>query len=521
MGESGRIGRTISVVAWILVLSLLYATSRWNYLLFHSVVELVGMMIAVSVAVAAGYANTWKDNGYPRFLGTAFLFVAIILGVHTLAYKGMGVFPQTGGNLATQLWLVSRYLLAGSLIAAPFYAGREIRTHRVAAVYFFVTGLFLLSIFQWNLFPTAFIDNVGLTPFKVVSEYVVIVALAVAAFLHRRARDHFEPKAYLTLMVAILFFVGAELSFTLYTDVYGISNMFGHFLQLIAFGCVYQAVVQIGITRPVGEILERIEARENDLQESNVELQQVNVQLREANQAKSEFLAAMSHELRTPLNSVIGFSGVMLDGLAGEVSEEQKRQLAMIQVSGKRLLTLVNDILDLSKIEAEAIVVELRKTDVNQLCSDAVEQLRPQADAKGIDLRFISCTQGCSHCGEVMMDQAKLMQIVLNLLSNAVKFTKSGSVECGVECLGEETMLIRVTDTGVGIDEDALERVFYEFLQIPMEGESKPQGTGLGLSISRKLANILGGDLTVISTPGSGSEFTLSLPLHSTDDTQD
>ena len=181
----------------------------------------------------------------------------------------------------------------------------------------------------------------------------------------------------------------------------------------------------------------------------------------------------------------------------------------------------MNDILDLSKIEAGPVTVELRETNVNQVCSEAVGQMRPQVEDKGVELRFTSCTKGCSYCGKVMMDQAKLMQIVLNLLSNSVKFTKAGSVECRIECGGEKTMFIRVTDTGVGIDIDALERIFGMFEQIPMKDEARPQGAGLGLNISRRLANLLGGDLTVKSTPGSGSEFTLELPLGFAGDSQE
>jgi two-component system sensor histidine kinase/response regulator len=240
-----------------------------------------------------------------------------------------------------------------------------------------------------------------------------------------------------------------------------------------------------------------------------------------ANRAKSEFLSSMSHELRTPLNSIIGFSGIMLDGRAGEISEEQQRQLAMIQASGKRLLSLVNDILDLSKIEAEATSIELHEANVCQICSDAVEQVRPQAEDKGIELRFTPCTEECARCSLVMVDQNKLTQILLNLLNNAVKFTKAGSAECRVDRSGEKTMFIRVTDTGVGIDKGALERIFGEFEQIPLEDEAKPQGTGLGLSISRKLAHLLGGELTAKSAPGSGSEFTLELPLRFADDPQE
>lgn len=232
-----------------------------------------------------------------------------------------------------------------------------------------------------------------------------------------------------------------------------------------------------------------------------------------ANQAKSEFLASISHELRTPLNSIIGFSGVMISGAAGDVNEEQMRQLAMIQASGKRLLSLVNDILDLSKIEAKAISVEVRETDINEVCAEAVESVRNLADARGVDLRFYVFPEGCAPRGLVLLDREKFMQILLNLLSNAVKFTNVGSIEVRVECKGEGLLQVGVKDTGIGIEPASLERIFEDFEQIPIQGEAKSQGTGLGLAISRRLAKLLGGDLTVESEPGVGSEFTLELPL--------
>ncbi|MDA3936016.1 MAG: ATP-binding protein [Actinomycetota bacterium] len=237
-----------------------------------------------------------------------------------------------------------------------------------------------------------------------------------------------------------------------------------------------------------------------------------------ANQAKSEFLASMSHELRTPLNSAIGFSGILLSGAPGELNDEQTRQLKMIQASGRGLLSLVDKILDLAKIEAETVDVELCETDINDLCGEALEHVRPLAEGMGVELRFTPCAKECPRCGLVMMDPGKLTQIVLNLLSNAVKYTSAGSVEFQVDCTGEGTMLVRVTDTGIGIEEEALELVFVEFVQVASEDEAKPQGTGLGLPISRKLAQLLGGDITVTSTPGSGSVFTLELPLRFAED---
>ncbi len=252
---------------------------------------------------------------------------------------------------------------------------------------------------------------------------------------------------------------------------------------------------------------------EETVRERTQELASAITILEQASRTKSEFFASMSHELRTPLNSIIGFSGILLSGAAGELNEEQKRQQEMIQTSGKRLLLLVDDILDLSKIEAGAVILEFRKTNINVVCSEAIEQVRPLAEAQGIELRFTACEDECAQCGEVMIDQDKFTQILLNLLGNAIKFTKDGSVDLRVDCTGGNTLSIRVTDTGVGIAEDALERVFEKFQQNSVSNEPKPVGTGLGLAISQELANLMGGKLAVESTPGIGSTFTLSVPL--------
>ncbi|MDO9557790.1 MAG: ATP-binding protein [Coriobacteriia bacterium] len=248
-----------------------------------------------------------------------------------------------------------------------------------------------------------------------------------------------------------------------------------------------------------------------------VQLRRTNEMLRDADDAKSKFLANMSHELRTPLNSVIGFSHILLDGMAGEINEEQRRQLEMIHSSGKRLLSLVNDVLDLSKIEAGAITFELVESDINEMCSEALEYIRLEADRKGIALWFAPCPEKCLHCGLAMLDRGKVQQILLNLLSNAVKFTDEGEIRLVVACTGEETTRVSVFDTGHGIDEASLERIFDEFEQAESRNETELAGTGLGLAISRRLARLMNGDLTVTSMLGPGSEFTLELPLRFVD----
>lgn len=240
----------------------------------------------------------------------------------------------------------------------------------------------------------------------------------------------------------------------------------------------------------------------------NDRLRAANDDLARATRAKSQFLANMSHELRTPLNSIIGFTGVMLQGLAGPLSEEQERQLGMVRRSGEHLLALINDVLDLSKIEAGGMQVRAADIAVGDLVDAAMASVQPLAAAGGLDMSIVVADRGLV----MNTDAHKVTQILVNLLGNAVKFTREGGVSIKVESPENRMVAFTVTDTGVGISKEDLRAVFDEFVQAD-SNEGKPQGTGLGLAISRKLAQMLGGTLSGTSTPGEGSSFTLSLPV--------
>ncbi|PKQ16482.1 MAG: hypothetical protein CVT67_04950 [Actinobacteria bacterium HGW-Actinobacteria-7] len=270
---------------------------------------------------------------------------------------------------------------------------------------------------------------------------------------------------------------------------------------------------------------ELVDARTRELSEANARLDvanealhSTNAKLVKATATKDEFLACMSHELRTPLNSIIGFSGILIDGMAGEVNAEQKRQLEMVQGSGKRLLGLVNDILDLSKIEAGAVLVELAENDINEICSESLDYIRPEADRKGVALRFSPCPERCTRCGNALFDRPKLQQILLNLLGNAVKFTDTGEISLTIDCVGEAAVRVTVSDTGRGIAVESLERIFGEFERVKSGDAVETTGTGLGLPIARRLARLMGGDVTVTSTLEVGSQFTVELPLRFAED---
>jgi signal transduction histidine kinase len=222
---------------------------------------------------------------------------------------------------------------------------------------------------------------------------------------------------------------------------------------------------------------------------------------------KSAFLATMSHELRTPLNSIIGFTGIILRERVGPLNEEQKKQLNMVRRSSQHLLSLINDVLDISKIEAGQLKVASEKIDLRQIVEKAEQSTRPLAEGKGLELGLDISPE----IETIMGDSRRVEQILLNLLSNAIKFTEKGSVRIVCET-DEGNVIVKVTDTGMGIKAEDMETIFKSFRQIDSGISRKYDGTGLGLSISKKLVELMGGNIWVTSTWGSGSTFGFSLP---------
>ncbi len=239
-------------------------------------------------------------------------------------------------------------------------------------------------------------------------------------------------------------------------------------------------------------------------------LQDKNAELERANRAKDRFLASMSHELRTPLNAILGFTGTLLMGLPGPLNEEQRSQLETVRSSARHLLTIINDLLDLAKIDSGKVELALEAVDCRAVVEDVATSLRPLAEAKGLSFE-LSCPD---HGVTAWADRRALTQILLNLANNAVKFTETGSVRIVVAeeaaPKGPSVVRIDVIDTGVGISPADQERLFQAFEQVGNSPLTQ-EGTGLGLHISRKLAELLGATISCSSVPGQGSTFTVEL----------
>jgi signal transduction histidine kinase len=237
-------------------------------------------------------------------------------------------------------------------------------------------------------------------------------------------------------------------------------------------------------------------------------LQEKNVELENASLAKDRFLASMSHELRTPLNAIIGFTGTLLMRLPGPLTGDQEHQLRTVQTSAKHLLSLINDLLDLAKIESGKVQIDTESVACQRIVNEVVATLRPLAEAKGLTFELNMPAQDVM----VRTDRRALSQILINLTNNAIKFTEAGLVRLEVgHASGEHAIELRVVDSGVGIRPEDQEKLFKAFTPLTAS-TGRSDGTGLGLHLSQKLAELLGGSISFTSEAGKGSSFVLSLP---------
>jgi PAS domain S-box-containing protein len=258
------------------------------------------------------------------------------------------------------------------------------------------------------------------------------------------------------------------------------------------------------------QLEDRIKAATADLAEQNTRLQWQSRELEKANRLKSEFLASMSHELRTPINALIGYASLMLDRIYGDLTPRQEEGLKRIQGAAQHLLALINDILDLAKIEAGRMPLHLDDVTVGDIMTEISQQIEPMVKKKALTLNIeIPSRELTLHT-----DRTKVKQILLNLLSNAVKFTHQGGIWVTIS-RDEEDLRFDVRDTGIGIRESDLDSIWEDFRQVDQSRTREFGGTGLGLSITRKLVDALGGHVFAESVFGKGSTFTVVLPIRS------
>ena len=257
----------------------LYLLSLYSYLLFHSLAEIFSIVVGCGLFLVAWNVREFIRNNYLLFIGVAYLFVAGIDLMHMLSYKGMGVFPSSDANLATQLWIAARYMESVSLLVAPLFIARKPRVNVLFALFSAVFALLLASIFSWRIFPVCYVEGIGLTTFKIVSEYVICLILLGALALLIVHRKEFEPRVLRLVLVSIIFSIGSELAFTLYISVFGLANLIGHYFKIISFYLMYRAIIETGLREPYGLLFRELEGEKAALRESEEALRKAHDEL--------------------------------------------------------------------------------------------------------------------------------------------------------------------------------------------------------------------------------------------------
>ncbi len=258
-----------------IILSGLYLTSFYSYLLFHSLTELSSIVIAVSVFLLVWYSRRYMQNDYSLFIGIASLFIGGLDTIHLLAYRGMGIFPEYNSNLPTQLWIAARYLQSLSLLIAPVFFRRRLNPIIAFTGFAVITAFLFASIFLWDIFPACYMEGVGLTHFKKVSEYIISLILLASIILLYQNRKKFDPVIFQLLIISMIATIGAELAFTSYVGVYDLSNLIGHMFKTISNLILARALIIIALEQPYNLIFFDLKKNRDELHTAEAEMRKM------------------------------------------------------------------------------------------------------------------------------------------------------------------------------------------------------------------------------------------------------
>lgn len=477
--------QNLDILILILLSLLLVAARSVSYLFFHTSVEIFSVIVAFSIFLFTWNSRKITRNNYFLFIGIGYLFVGIIDFVHTLAYKGMGVFPGViGANAATQLWIAGRYILALSVFIAPIFLIKKLNEKLTLVIYLIITILIILSIFYWKIFPASYIDGVGLTPFKRISEYIVIVLFVCALIFLYKLRNKIDKTVFILLTIAFVLNIVAEVSFTLYFDVYDIFNMLGHLAKLFSYYLIYKAIIATGLTKPYNLLF---------------------LELEQMSKKKDEFMSVASHELKNPIASIKAYAQILQRKLIDRKDVKNAELISKIERQANKINKLVDDLLDVSKIESGQMIFNYAKFNIDNFVKDVI------SDYQSTSIKHKIQIEGKVGV-KVMADKDRISQVLGNLISNALKYSpQAGKVIVKLERIKND-VTISVQDFGIGIASDMKKSIFEKYYRT-VGGRRTAEGSGLGLYISSRIIRAHGGKIWVESKKGKGSTFSFSLPV--------
>lgn len=470
----------------------LYYISIDRYLLFHGLIECFSIMVAFAVFAVGWNSEKYSKSNFFMIIGVAYLFVGFIDLIHTFAYAGMGVFPEFDANLPTQLWIAARYLEAFSILSVWLLRNMKLDRYLVFSSYLIISSLLFLLIFL-GIFPACWVEGQGLTLFKIVSEYIIIGLISVSLILLHRYRHTIDESFRRLLTLALILTILAELSFTLYVDVYGIANMVGHYFKLLSFSFIYLSLVRGSLDNPYQVLFRELEiSREAEVERAE-ELTILNKEL-------EGFASAVSHDIRGPLSNIV----LSAELLEQQISDDSNREYIQdILDNSKRALKIAENLLRLARISQKPIVLS------NVNISKIAESILTRLHEKNPETEYSAKIQP----NMMVMCDNELIEIAIdNLLSNAWKFSSNKpriEIEFGIE-YQEHDVVFFLRDNGIGFDMAYSKRIFEPFQRAI---NSDYDGTGIGLTIVERIIRAHSGRIWAESVVGKGTVFYFTLGI--------
>jgi len=483
--EKAGLWLTLLAVAAVGTLAARVATAH-GFLGFHMVAEGFSVVVGSAIFLVAWNTRAVSDSSALQVLGLGYLSVAILDSLHALAYHGMGILPEDGGNHATQLWLAARAVESITLLVTPWLLGKRVRLWLPESIFAGVTVVLVAAIVT-NCLPTCLDPETGLTWFKKISEYVIVVILVAAMVSLYYRRDLLDRGILHLLLASVLVTICSEVAFTLYHDPYGAFNEVGHVLKVISFYLIYRATVRVGLRQPYRLMFLNLRRSQRRLEEANHEL--------------AGYAHTVSHDLKGPLSAMVT-GGELLSEFAGRpqgVSQEELvRVSGLIRRSGFKAIRLIDDLLALAEAGQEPRRIETVL--VKEVVERVLEENQELIESRGIEVVV------AAGLGTVNAAPTHVYQIFSNLIRNALRYAEGTPPRVEVKRLAEpdpKVSRFQVRDNGPGFPEELIEHVFEPFVK------GDDGGQGIGLSAVSRAVKVYGGEARASNQGGACLEFTL------------